>query len=193
VMLQLDSIGQAWELTLLFGAGVGSVLILRWLWERINLWSEIGAMAVSILLAPMLLLWGGRARAAEVDPMTIEATNILMMGTVSTIVAIGITFITPRTQPELLKEFYERVRPAGFWRNTAIMCGDSPSRAPRELRRELLTTAITALSLFLCLYGAGRLLIPHPDVATAWPLLALAAGLGLAPVWIRRAGKRPQD
>jgi solute:Na+ symporter, SSS family len=188
VMLQLDSIGQAWELTLLFGAGVGSVLILRWLWERINLWSELGAMAVSLVVAPILLIWGARAREAGTDGTTIEATNLLVMGAVSTAVAIGITFVTPRTTPEMLKTFYERVHPAGFWRRTAIMVGDDPRRAPRELARELITTAVTGSSLFLCLYGAGRLLIPHPDVSPAWPILALVLGAALVPLWVRRAG-----
>src|SRR5690606_29828099 len=55
----LESIAQAWKISLLFGAGVGSVLVLRWLWERINLWSELAAMAVSLALAPWLLVYFG--------------------------------------------------------------------------------------------------------------------------------------
>lgn len=186
VMLNLGSIGEAWQLTLLFGAGVGSVLILRWLWERINLWSELGSMAVSLAVAPMLLVWGRRAGRDGLDGMTIEATNLLVMGLVSTAVAIAITVVTPRTTPEVLKAFYDRVRPAGFWRQTAIMAGDDPRRGPRELVREVITTALTGLSLFFCLYGLGRLLIPHPDVAVLWPLFILVLGLALVPVWGRR-------
>jgi Na+/proline symporter len=38
VMARLDSIKLAWELSLLLGAGVGVVLVLRWLWWRITAW-----------------------------------------------------------------------------------------------------------------------------------------------------------
>jgi solute:Na+ symporter, SSS family len=49
VMTQLDSIQAAWFISLLFGAGMGSVLILRWLWERINLYSELAAISASLI------------------------------------------------------------------------------------------------------------------------------------------------
>ena len=56
LMAHLGSIQQAWFVSLLFGAGVGSVLVLRWLWERITLFSELAAMAVSLVVAPILLI-----------------------------------------------------------------------------------------------------------------------------------------
>lgn len=56
VMSQLDSIQTGWHLSLLFGAGMGAVLVLRWLWERVNLYCEIAAIVVSLIAAPVLLL-----------------------------------------------------------------------------------------------------------------------------------------
>ena len=47
IMTKLGSIQQGWKMMLLFGAGMGSVLVLRWLWERINLYSEIMAILTS--------------------------------------------------------------------------------------------------------------------------------------------------
>lgn len=41
---------KGWQISLLFGAGTGSVLVLRWLWERINLNSD---------LYPLLMIAGG--------------------------------------------------------------------------------------------------------------------------------------
>jgi len=55
VMANLGSIQTACFIPLLFGTGMGSVLVLRWLWERINLYSELTAMAVSMITAPLLL------------------------------------------------------------------------------------------------------------------------------------------
>ena len=42
-------LGVAGREQMLLGAGTGSVLILRWLWERINLYSELAAMIVALL------------------------------------------------------------------------------------------------------------------------------------------------
>ena len=55
IMANLGSIQTAWYISLLFGAGVGSVLVLRWVWERINLYSELTAMATSLIVAPIIL------------------------------------------------------------------------------------------------------------------------------------------
>ena len=59
IMANLGSIQTAWFISLLFGAGMGSVLVLRWLWERINLYSELTAMVVSLITAPLLLYFLG--------------------------------------------------------------------------------------------------------------------------------------
>src|SRR5207244_12056689 len=44
VTFNLGSIGGAWKLLLVTGAGTGTVLLLRWFWWRINAWSEVSAM-----------------------------------------------------------------------------------------------------------------------------------------------------
>src|SRR5256886_16601335 len=47
VTFNMESIGGAWTLLLVTGAGTGTVLLLRWFWWRINAWSEVSAMAVA--------------------------------------------------------------------------------------------------------------------------------------------------
>ncbi|HSH44483.1 MAG TPA: sodium:solute symporter family protein, partial [Longimicrobiales bacterium] len=84
VMANLGSIQNAWFVSLLFGAGMGAVLVLRWLWERINLWSEVAAMGVSLALAPVLL--------ATTDQ---EWIRLASMAGASTFAAIAVTFVTP--------------------------------------------------------------------------------------------------
>ena len=49
IMTQLTSINQAWQTSLLLGAGMGVVLILRWVWWRTNAWAEIAALLVSLV------------------------------------------------------------------------------------------------------------------------------------------------
>ena len=50
IMVNLDSIQTARFISLLFGAGMGSVLVLSWFWERINLFSEITAIVASLVV-----------------------------------------------------------------------------------------------------------------------------------------------
>src|SRR5690606_25008196 len=47
VSWQLVSAGEGWTVIMDMTAGVGPVLILRWLWWRVNAWSEISAMLAS--------------------------------------------------------------------------------------------------------------------------------------------------
>jgi Na+/proline symporter len=55
LMTRLDSIQTAWHASLLLGAGMGVVLVLRWIWWRLNAWGEVGALAASALLVPATL------------------------------------------------------------------------------------------------------------------------------------------
>ncbi len=176
IMANLGSIQTAWFISLLFGAGMGSVLVLRWLWERINLFSELAAMAASLIIAPFLLI-----------ATDIEWVRLGTMALVSTIVAIGVTAFTPATDQTVLNTFYKRVRPMGFWRKTAQAVGDAPSRASSYLRRELVATGLTSLSLFLALIGLGKLLLPSPTQSIVWAWLYLILAVVLVPFWWREA------
>lgn len=154
IMSQLGSIQQGWKLSLLFGAGMGSVLVLRWLWERISVWSELAAIGASLIagLALLVLL---------PDPSD-EYLRLALMALISTTAAVGITFVTPPTDNARLEAFYRRVQPAGFWRHTALRVGDRPSAAYRRLAVGVGLTLATSLLLFGLLIGITRLLLPMP-------------------------------
>lgn len=178
VMANLGSIQTAWFISLLFGAGMGSVLVLRWLWERINLYSELAAMGVSLITAPLLLMLLG----TDADT---EWLRLLVMAVVTTAVAIGITYVTPATNPRVLLTFYERIRPFGFWSQAAVQAGHPPDIPRRALWRQLRCVLAAALSLFLLLLGFGRLMISPPGASALWTWSFLAAGLVLVPLWWR--------
>ncbi len=184
VMAHLGSIQTAWFISLLFGAGMGAVLVLRWLWERINLWSEIAAMGASLVTAPLLLLWLGT------DAET-EWLRLLIMAGVTTGAAVAITLATPRTDSRILVAFYRRVRPMGWWRSTAVAAGDRPDAPLKALRLRAAAVAVCAASLFLLLVGVGRLLIRPPDTSEAWSVAWVVFGLALFPVWRRAMDAEP--
>jgi len=172
VMANLGSIQKAWQISLLFGAGMGAVLVLRWIWERINLFSEMASIAVSLISAPIILV--------ATDTEWIRLASMAVLSTVS---AVGVTFITPRTKPEVLQKFYQRVRPSGFWAKTAIALGEDVSVARKKLGKGIRSVILCSLSLFALLVGIGQLLIFLPGQSIAWPVMELAVGLGLVPFW----------
>lgn len=49
--LVLEQAKDAFDLVIQIGAGSGLLFILRWFWHRINPWSEITAMASSLIIA----------------------------------------------------------------------------------------------------------------------------------------------
>ncbi len=172
IMANLGSIQRAWYLTLLFGAGMGSVLVLRWLWERINLYSEFAAIITSLIVAPILL--------ATVRQ---EWLKLLLMSSATTLAVLVITWLTPRTDERVLDVFYARVRPPGLWARTARRVHDDPAEPGRKFRRGALLVLATAASVYLLLAGIGKLLLPAPGSSplAAWLLVAL--GTGAVPLW----------
>jgi solute:Na+ symporter, SSS family len=176
IMANLGSIQTAWFISLLFGAGMGSVLVLRWLWERINLYSEAAAMVTSLIVAPILLV--------STDQ---EWVRLSVMALASTAAAIGITYLTPSTDERVLKQFYRTVRPAGFWRKTAIASGHSPQEPVAKLWKEIKAIFLTAFSLFMMLIGVGKLIIPAPGQWMLTPWLLIIIALAVVPLWWRKA------
>lgn len=186
IMANLGSIQTAWFISLLFGAGMGSVLVLRWLWERINLYSELTAMGVSLITAPLLLYYLGT------DPEG-EWIRLGIMALVTTSVAILVTFITPATDDATLKRFYRRVRPFGFWGHAAALNNVGGDVSVKALGRRLYAVAATAISLFTLLVGIGRLLFPAPEGSPVISWVCIAIGLALIPLWLRMALSKDFD
>jgi Na+/proline symporter len=171
---KIGSIQGAWSVSLLFGSGIGAALILRWLWERSNLWSEFAAIVASLALAPALLAWPAG-----------EWTRLAVMAGVSTAVTVLVALCTPPTDVAALVAFYRRVRPPGFWSRTARAAGDDPRAPRRALARALGRAVRAALALYLALVGALRLLFPLPGSSAPVAIAALAGSAALV-LWSLR-------
>ncbi len=112
VTTQLTSIKAVWEFVFQAGAGLGLVLILRWYWWRVNVYSEISAT-----ITPFVLY--GWLKFTE-SGMTYEASlgagyNYIFVVAVTTLVWLIITFLTPAEDKKTLEIFYQRVKPNGAW------------------------------------------------------------------------------
>ena len=182
VMPQLDSIQEAWKASLLLGAGVGVILVLRWVWWRMNAVGELSALIASGVLAP-ILLWQVEA----------DAPRLLLMAFLATATGIVAALLSPAEDVEMLKQFYARARPPGFWGPIA----GSPEEAAADRQRlgyNLLATFGTAFSIFCVLTGVGSWMVWSPaptwfPYEVPWIAINLAAGFGTAPLWYRYATK----
>jgi len=175
IMSQLGSIQQGWKMSLLLGAGTGSVLILRWLWERINLYSELAAMVVALIASGLLL-------HLFPDPEQ-EWIRLGLMALLSTVAAVAITFVTPPTEQRVLGVFYKRVSPVGWWRATAVANGDDGARPLIRLRGDVMLVLSGSVSLLFMLVGLGRMLVGAPGSSTLVSLLFVGISLGAMPLW----------
>ena len=184
IMTRLTSINQAWQINLLFGAGLGVVLVLRWIWWRMNAWAEIAAMVVSCAVAPLLIL------LLDDDQ---QPLRLLLAAGASTAAALAAIRFTAPEDPARLAAFYRRVRPVGFWGPVARAVdgvGPGAEDGARRLGRAVAAMALCSATLFCLLVGLGTWLVggPAPDWVPARPLWIgglLAAGLALCPVWYR--------
>ncbi len=105
VTSQINTIDAAAKFLIQAGAGLGLVLILRWFWWRINAWSEIAAS-----LAPILGYYVFNNHLELDYPYNFLATIAF-----TTLIWLSVTFLTKPEPSKLLFDFYERVKPGGWW------------------------------------------------------------------------------
>lgn len=193
IMLRLQSVQAAWKTSLLFGAGIGLPLLLRWVWHRQNAYGELFSIAASVVLAPVLLFvlddaafagWGFDADGAD-------AVRLILMAALSTTAAIAGSLLTRPVPPETLQAFYKKVRPPGFWAPVAAACDDDPKRVKQRMYDGLVATFAAALSVFALIIGLGTWLLhaPGPEWIPRgpWIGLNLVIGVALCRVWWQRA------
>jgi SSS family solute:Na+ symporter len=171
VTLQLDTIGGAWKLLLVTGAGTGSVLLLRWYWWRINAWSEVSAMIVAAAVSLTLQI-GWRWNSDDPEQF---AWLMLVTVAVTTLGWIAVTLATKPEPMETLVAFYTRVRPAGDgWRRVAAVAGVPPSSD--SLARSLGAWVLGCVLIYALLFGIGMLILGPRLAGAALIVAAIASG-----------------
>jgi len=180
VAWQISSIEQAWKFLIALGAGTGLVYMLRWYWWRINVWSEISAMVVSLAVA-IVALQVVPQHFAPGDPNADAAVMLVTVG-ITTVVWLTVTWLTPPESDAVLESFYRRVRPGGRgWRPVAERAGFGAE--PLAVGRLAWVNWIAGIvAAYATLFGIGKLIFG--PVSTGLYLLAVAA---VAFAWIARS------
>ncbi len=150
----IETIDGAARFLIASSAGLGAVLILRWYWSRINIWSEISATLAPILgytiskylIAPIFETTEGLGNSFIANEGVLLCTTLF-----TTIVWLVVTFLTKPEKDETLKKFYLQVEPEGAWNSVKekLNINKSKSQIPALIICWLSATALTYSTLFL--------------------------------------------
>jgi Na+/proline symporter len=154
VSVNLSSIGSGWQVVLEVGAGTGAVYLLRWYWWRINAWSEISAMASSLVVSLTLNFW----KPFSGNSSVVFAKTAIVTTAVTTLIWLAITFLTKPESEQVLVDFYRKVRPdVRGWGPVAKLV---PRELPtRDLGANLRAWLLGCAMVYLCLFGTGNLIL----------------------------------
>jgi len=167
ITTQMDSIGGAWKVLIVTGAGTGGVLLLRWYWWRINAWSEVAAMICAAVVSVGLQVVFGYSTDQPRQFALVMITTVA----ITTIVWLGVTYLTKPEPQETLVAFYRRTHPSRTgWGPIAALAPDvKPSTGGLS---NLLDWIAGCTLVYGALFGVGKLLLG----ATSTGLLLLGLG-----------------
>jgi len=157
--MMMHSIYSAWLFVMSLMVGTCFIVLLRWYWWRINVWSEITSLISSAVVAIALLqpavgrLMGmPRLYTDEYYPIRLVITLVLCTG-----ISLAVAFLTPPEPDEHLEKFYRRVRPGGWWGHIGKKCKDV-----KKLHLgwpEVVNWCLTVISIYSALFGLGWLVM----------------------------------
>lgn len=185
----IETIDGAARFLIASSAGLGAVLILRWYWSRINIWSEISATIAPIIgytiskfiIAPM---FDNEVAPDVIQNSFIANEGILLCTTLfTTIVWIVVTIITKPEKEETLTKFYQQVEPQGAWNSVreTLKLPKQKSQIPNLILSWITATTLTYSTLFMI----GKLIFQEYQASLINLIIALVSGLVLRLLMLR--------
>ncbi len=176
----MTSISGVWSFIIECGAGLGLVLILRWMWWRINAWSEIAATIAPFIgfgfckyiYEPYILSSQGPEALATFNDNRISFFITIGFTTIAWIVT---TFVTKPESKETLESFYLKVRPNGYW--TPIRKQVNMPSNNKELVFQTICWISSIIMVYCCLFGIGEIILIEYDKAIMHLSIAFVAGV----------------
>ena len=157
IALVLNNALQLFQIILMFGAGTGSIFILRWFWWRINAWSEIAAMICSGIVSVLF----------EFSPIgdLIFNENFIqpyfkfpLVVLITTFVWVTVTFMTKPDDDETLIKFYEKTNPGGpGWKRIKNISKLRSKSEEKEwiIPRGILCMILGCFAIYSALFSTG--------------------------------------
>ncbi len=94
----IESLQSLVKITFSMAAGVAPVYVLRWIWFRINAWSQLSAMFSSALLT---ILYPSLHKSLPLKVFPMEESRVLFVTLFTTLIWLSITFLTTNHREEV--------------------------------------------------------------------------------------------
>ncbi len=174
--LFLTNAMQAFNILLQIGAGTGLLFLLRWFWWRINAYSEIAAMVISLLMAIYFeVIYDGALEGHE---------RLCISVGITTIVWIGATFITRPTNMVTLKSFVNKIRPHQTGWQPVIHDIDNTIAAPKtSLGTEIGLMFLGCVAVYAALFMTGYIIYGQMTLAGISAIALVIAVFLIQQLW----------
>jgi solute:Na+ symporter, SSS family len=187
--LYLQNAKQLFDLIIMFGAGTGLIFILRWFWWRINAWSEISAMIVSGVISLIFTSKTVDAMFFGVEGFFPNYLKFPLTVFITTIIWIGITFLTKPESDETLINFYKKIIPGGpgwkyYLRLKGIEKLDSINLDKKwNVPTGILAMLLGCLLIYSIIFATGNWIYGNIKIAIAISVLSLVTMYVLLKIW----------
>ena len=176
IAISLTNAYQLFDIILMFGAGTGSIFILRWFWWRINAWSEIAAMLSSGIISIALtnesifnLLFN--------DNMLPAYMKFPFIVLVTTSIWLIVTFLTPSDDTDTLVKFYNKTKPGGpGWNIIKNNSGISNEKEGWIVPRGIICMIIGCISIYSALFSTGYFIYGEINSGLMFLLITIISG-----------------
>lgn len=174
-MLTLANASDAFNLLISVGAGTGAVYLMRWFWWRVNPWTEIVGMAVSLAIALLF-------RMSDAGTAFSGSARLIITVAVTTLAAGIATFAFPPSNDDTLRRFIERTGVGGaLWRSTRARLGIT-SVEKTDFGDSLAGAIAGCVLVYALLFGVGSLLYGNTGQAAIFGVVAVGAALAMRAV-----------
>ena len=177
IAILLTNAYQLFDIILMFGAGTGSIFILRWFWWRINAWSEIAAMLSSGIISIALTNESLFNLIFNDDgfPAYMKFPFIVL---VTTSIWLIVTFITPADEKETLIKFYKKTKPGGpGWNKIKEHITMSDEKEEWIVPKGIICMIIGCITIYSALFSTGYFIYGEISSALIFLLVTIVSGL----------------
>ena len=177
IAILLTNAYQLFDIILMFGAGTGSIFILRWFWWRINAWSEIAAMLSSGIISIALTNESLFNLIFNDDgfPGYMKFPFIVL---VTTSIWLIVTFMTPADEKETLIKFYKKTKPGGpGWNKIKEHITMSDEKEEWIVPKGIICMIIGCITIYSALFSTGYFIYGEISSALIFLLVTIISGL----------------
>ena len=176
IAISLTNAYQLFDIILMFGAGTGSIFILRWFWWRINAWSEIAAMLSSGIIS-IALTNESIFNVLFNDNMLPAYMKFPFIVLITTLIWLIVTFITPSDDTETLVKFYNKTKPGGpGWNIIKNNSGISNDEEEWIVPKGILCMIIGCISIYSALFSTGYFIYGEINSALIFLFITIISG-----------------